>query len=226
MKNCVLFFIFLFISCSETVIWNVELKNCTFEFQVLSNEETAEIKYLFMKNLDNSSITYNFLCEKAENTFYDEVISGKYFAVCYFLVAKTVNKDAKFYAQAYYADEIVLSADCENKRNIEPTVINIYFREVRCESGNIRIDVDLSNDFFLLYKISAFSVKNGGKNKSYDYFAGSSYYFYGVDCEQSKLTANLSYSVKNYCDKNFLLEHGIKLTTTRFDNLDISGLIK
>lgn len=226
MKICILFLVFLTISCSETITWNVELQNCSFDFQISNIDETTQIKYLFLKNLDNSSVTYSFICEKFENTFSGEVISGTYFVACYFLAAKTVNKEVKFFTQAYYVDEITFFADCENKKNIEPVQVDVSFKEVCYEDGNVRIDVDLSNDFFQLYKISAFSIKNGGKNKSYDSFDGASYYFCGVDFDNSKLVVNVSYSIKNFYDKNFLLEHEIKLTTTRFENLDISDLIR
>ncbi|MCH5150276.1 MAG: hypothetical protein J1G30_06385 [Spirochaetales bacterium] len=226
MKICILFFALLIISCSETIMWNTELKNCSFEFRIFNSDEATQIKYLFLKNLDNSSVTYNFICEKFENTFSGEVISGTYFVACYFLAVKTVNEDVKFYTRAYYVDTIVFSADSDNKRSIEPVVIEIFFKKACYEGGNIRIDVDLSNDFFQLYKISAFSVRNGGKNKSYDSCNGSSYYFQNVNSDKSELIVNVSYSVKNYYDKNFLLEHEIKLTTTRFENLDISYLIK
>lgn len=226
MRNCILFIVLLIVSCSETMIWDVELKDCSFEFWISDTDEETEIKYLFLKNIDNSSVTYNFVCGKNENVFSGEIISGKYFAACYFLSAKTVNKDVRFYTRAYYVDEIVFFADSENKKNIKPIVIDVYFAGVHYDGSNLRIDIDLSNNFFRLYKISAFSVKSGGKNKSYDYFSGSSYFFYDVASDTSKVVVNLSYSVKNYYDKNFLLEHEIKLTTTRFDNLDISGLIK
>lgn len=226
MKICILFLVFLTISCSETITWNVELQNCSFDFQISNIDETTQIKYLFLKNLDNSSVTYSFICEKSENAFSGEVISGTYFVACYFLAAKTVNKDVRFFTHAYYVDEIIFFADCENKKNIEPVLIDVSFKEVCYEGGNVRIDVDLSNDFFQLYKISAFSVKNSGKNKSYDSFDGASYYFYNVDSDNSKLVVNVSYSIKNFYDKNFLLEHEIKLTTTRFENLDISDLIR
>lgn len=226
MKICILLFTFLIISCSETIIWNAELRNCSFDFQISNVDETTEVTYLFLKNRDNSSVTYNFICEKVENIVSGEVMSGTYFVACYFLAAKTVNQDVKFFTQAYYVDEVTFFADCENKKNIEPVAIDVSFKEVCCEGDSIRIDVDLSNDFFQLYKISAFSIKNGGKNKSYDSFDGASYYFCNVDSDNSKLIVNVSYSIKNFYDKNFLLEHEIKLTTTRFENLDISDLIK
>ena len=41
-----------------------------------------------------------------------------------------------------------------------------------------------------------------------------------------KLAANLSYSVKSYYDKDFLLSHDVKLTTTRIENLNIFNLIE
>lgn len=229
MRKYILLITALIISCSETITWNVELRDCSFEFRISDmpdiNEET-EIKYLFLKNVDNSSLVYNFICEENENVFSGEILSGKYVVACYFLTVKMVSNEARFYAHAYYVDETVFFTDSENKKNIKPVVIGECFNGAYYDGGNLRIDVDLSNDLFRLYKISAFSVKNGGKSKSYDCVLGSGYCFYDVALDKSKVIVSFSYSVKNYCDKNFLLEHEIKLTTTRFENLDISGLVK
>lgn len=231
MQFYILFFILLISSCTQTVDWNAELKDCSFEFCIedeltFVEADTTVKKYLFMRNLDNSSVTYNFICDQPKNVFSAEVVSGEYFVACYLLVSKTVGSENKFYTQAYYVNSFLLSPDSKNQKNIMLAKVEDPFKSVFCDGENIALKVDLSYDFFQIYKISAVSLKSGGKNKSYSYYDNGSYYFENIYLKDNKLVANLSYSVKSYYDKDFLLSHDVKLTTTRIENLNIFNLIE
>lgn len=231
MRFYILFFVLLIISCSETINWDVELNECSFEVFVEENDffvPSGEMvkQYLFLKNLDNSAKTYNFILEQSEKVFSGEVVSGRYMAVYYFLVSKMVSGKKKFYTQAYFVDTFLLSESNKNQKNIVPVTIKNPFRAIRYDDGKIIITKDLSYDFFQIYKISALSMNVSKKVKSYDYSDDENFYFEDVDFNENKLIVNLSYSIGKYCNKNFLSEHDIAVTTTRIENLDISELIK
>lgn len=231
MRFYILFFVLLIISCSETINWEVKLNECSFEFFVEEKDffvppgEFAK-RYLFLRNLDNSTKTYNFILEQSESVFSGEVACGKYMAVYYFLVSKTVSGKEKFYTQAYFVDTFLLSENNKNQKNIVPVVIENPFSTVHCDENKVIITKDLSYDLFQIYKISALSMNINKKVKSYDYSDDESFYFEDVNLNENKLIVNLSYSIGKYCNKDFLSEHGITVTTTRIENLDISELIK
>ena len=231
MRFYILFFVLLIISCSETINWDVELNECSFEFLVedkdffVSSDEMVK-QYLFLKNLDNSAKTYNFILEQSEKVFSGDVVSGRYIAVYYFLVSKTVSGKKKFYTQAYFVDTFLLSENNKNQKNIVPATIKNPFRAVRCDEDKVIITKDLSYDLFQIYKISALSMNVNKKVKSYDYSDDENFYFEDVNLNDNKLIINLSYSIGKYCNKDFLSEHDVTVTTTRIENLEISELIK
>ena len=222
----ILFLSLVFISCTEIIEWTAEIKNCSFEFIVDDCEYSIPSgsctkKYLFMKNLDNSAVNYSFICEQSENVFAGEIISGRYMVVYYFLVSKNVGDELKFYADAYSVQEINLYSDRENKKIIESKKIIVAPAKIYSDTTGLKVDFDSSYDFFQIYGISAFSIKHNGKNKSYDKRDGYNYFFENVGLPGNKLLVNLSYSIKNCYDKEFLLSNGIKITTTRLENLNI-----
>ena len=173
MRFYILFFVLLIISCSETINWDVELNECSFEVFVEENDffvPSGEMvkQYLFLKNLDNSAKTYNFILEQSEKVFSGEVVSGRYMAVYYFLVSKMVSGKKKFYTQAYFVDTFLLSESNKNQKNIVPVTIKNPFRAIRYDDGKIIITKDLSYDFFQIYKISALSMNVSKKAEPRD----------------------------------------------------------
>ena len=194
MRFYILFFVLLIISCSETINWDVELNECSFEFLVedkdffVSSDEMVK-QYLFLKNLDNSAKTYNFILEQSEKVFSGEVVSGRYIAVYYFLVSKTVSGKKKFYTQAYFVDTFLLSENNKNQKNIVPATIKNPFRAVRCDEDKVIITKDLSYDLFQIYKISALSMNVNKKVKSYDYSDDENFYFESDEAYASVIKA-------------------------------------